>query len=236
MTQAKPTILIVDDDVRLRNLLDEYLSQQGFLIQLAENVNKAKTVLRKQSPDAIVLDIMMPGEDGLSFLKWLRAQNHSFSTTPVLMLTAMGEADDRIQGLESGAHDYLVKPFEPRELVLRLHNLVRRELSRNQYAGVHFGDFYYDFRNKVLKHRGSVVHLTSGEGKLLDMLLLQHGHPLSRTSLAEALGLTLSPRSVDVQMTRLRKKIEPDPKKPIFLCTLRHEGYVMRNVVTDSNS
>lgn len=232
MTQAKPTILIVDDDLRLRQLLHDYLTQQGFLVHVAENTTKARAILRTKTIGALVLDIMMPAEDGLSFLKWLRAQSLPFRNVPVLLLTAMGESHDRIAGLESGADDYLSKPFEPRELVLRLLNMIKPRQSSSEHQYLCFGDFTYDTQQHVLKHQDAIIHLTTAEQKLLAMLLHQHGTPIARASLADALGLSLSPRSVDVQITRLRKKIEGDPKKPIFLCTLRHEGYVMRNVTT----
>lgn len=230
MIQAKPTILIIDDDARLRGLLNDYLSQQGFVAHHVESAIKAGTFLRRNPPDLIVLDVMMPGEDGLSFLKWLRLQSTVITNIPVLMLTALGESQNRIQGLEAGADDYLIKPFEPRELVLRIINLLKRNSSIKETNSAKFGDFNYSFSEKILRKNQDIIHLTTSEGKLLEMLLMKHGQPISRDALAESMGLSLSPRSIDVQITRLRKKLEDNPKQPLFLCTLRHAGYVMKNV------
>lgn len=230
MTQAKPTILVIDDDMRLRSLLEDYLTKEGFLVNAAENTSKAKSLLKTQKYDALVLDVMMPHEDGLSFLKWMRFQEHAYNGTPVLLLTALGEPTNRIDGLESGANDYLVKPFEPRELVLRLKNIIKGSyLNEGKIRYISFGEFVYDFQEKNLTKGDNLIHLTSGEQKLLDLLLANAGNAISRQHLANYLGLSLSPRTIDVQVTRLRKKIEIDAKKPIFLCTMRHEGYVMRS-------
>jgi two-component system phosphate regulon response regulator OmpR len=180
--------------------------------------------------DAMVVDVMMPGESGLDLTRDLR---HSLGT-PVLMLTAHGDPEDRIAGLESGADDYLAKPFEPRELVLRLRSILRRAAPPPAVTEapastvVRMGDAVFDLKRQELRAHGLRVHLTTAELQLLTILAKAPGEPFSRDALADAAGITGNPRTVDVQVTRLRKKIETDPRQPRYLQTLRGKGYVLR--------
>lgn len=225
MPQIKPHLLVVDDDARLRRLLERYLSEHGFLVTTAENAAAAGRMLDLFSVDAVVLDVMMPGETGLEFLGRLR----SHSSLPVLMLSALGETENRIDGLSAGADDYLAKPFEPKELLLRLERLLARSGKiRSAPANIRFGGFVFNQDNMSLTNNGHPVHLTSAEAALLALLAATPGKAVSREALAEKLpGGDINIRSVDVQMTRLRKKIEQNPKQPIYLRTARGEGYML---------
>ncbi|HIJ62723.1 MAG TPA: response regulator, partial [Rhodospirillaceae bacterium] len=174
--------------------------------------------------DLMVLDVMMPGESGLELTRSLRATN----SVPILLLTAMGETSDRIDGLESGADDYLAKPFEPRELLLRINSVLRRSRrDETPAAECRFGRFQFDLRRGELLADGAVVRLTSAEQALLALLAARPGETLSREDLAAATGEVGNPRTIDVQVTRLRKKIEDDPRQPRFLQTVRGRGYVL---------
>ena len=227
---ATSDLLVIDDDRRLRELLQKYLEENGYQVFGASSAEEARLKL-PQNPHLIVLDLMMPNESGLEFLKWLR---HDFkSEIPVLMLTAMGEVDHRIEGLEAGADDYLAKPFEPRELLLRIRNLLQRHF-KIPYSGsiIRLGLLTYDSTRSMLKCGEEPVHLTSLEIALMNIFAQQPGIPISREKLAELSGVSLSPRTVDVQITRLRKKIEKDPKQPLYLHTVRHQGYVLRPDIT----
>lgn len=229
MTNVK-RLLVVDDDRRIRDLLTKYLKDQGYEVVSAEDAAKAEAHLNKTSFDAMVLDIMMPGENGLAFAARLRASGEKrLAHLPIVMLTALGEVDDRIAGLEQGADDYLSKPFEPRELVLRIEKLIIRvnqaPLDRSGADFVKLGEFIYDMNTRRLTRGNEIIYLTSTESDLLDTFAHEQRKPLSRDDLATRLGVTLSPRTVDVQITRLRKKIEDDPAKPRFLKTVRHKGY-----------
>lgn len=217
-------ILVVDDDDRLRSLLQRYLTSNGFMVSVASEATEAKRKLASLDFDLMVLDVMMPGQDGFSLTSELRRS----SRLPILLLTAKGEVDDRIQGFEVGADDYLVKPFEPRELLLRISTILRRVRPSRTNSTVLFGDFIFDCERRELRCRDTTVYLTSGELALLEALALQPGKPMSRVELAERSGGAASDRAVDVQMTRLRKKIEEDPKQPKHLLTMRGEGYVLR--------
>ena len=218
-------ILVIDDDERLRELLSEYLSSQEFFVATAKDAKAARELLDWISFDAMILDRMMPWQNGLDFAKTLPEGN-----APILMLTAMGEAKDRIEGLETGVQDYLSKPFEPRELVLRLNNMLKSSL--NYEPGIiAFGPFEFDASKKQLSKDNEPIHLTTAEVIYLSALIEQSGTPVSREVLAEKLsqsGESVNARSVDVQINRLRKKIEINPSRPVYIQTVRGEGYIFK--------
>jgi len=220
-------ILVVDDDTRLRGLLKKYLSDNGFMVSAAADAAEARQQLEAIAFDLIVLDVMMPGESGLELTKALRQNG---CPLPILLLTAMGETSDRIGGFESGADDYLTKPFDPRELLLRIGSILRRT-TREEVppppADCRFGSFTFDLARGELRQDGDVVHLTSAEQTLLAVLAAQPGETLSREELGAATGNSGNLRTVDVQVTRLRKKLEDDPKQPRYLQTMRGRGYVL---------
>ncbi len=224
----EPHILVVDDDRRLRQLLSRYLAENGFRVTTAADAAQARARMAGLDFDLLVLDLMMPGESGLDFAKAMRAG----SRVPILMLTAMGETEDRIAGLERGADDYLVKPFEPRELVLRILRILERASGRpGDGAGagaVAFGNCRFDPGRDELIRDGQVVRLTTTEAGLLRSLARRPGQPVDREALRQAGGEAASDRAIDVQVARLRRKIEPDPKMPRYLCTVRGKGYVLR--------
>lgn len=217
-------ILVVDDDTRLRALLQRYLAEQGFRVTIAGNAAEARTKLRALTFDLLVLDIMMPGESGLDLTQALRAE----SRVPILLLTAMTEAEDRIEGLSRGADDYLAKPFEPRELVLRINAILRRVPRREATpAVVAFGGYQFDLTRGELRTGGRPVRLTEAEVALLTALAQQPGVAMTREDLCGESGIEGGRRTIDVQMTRLRRKIEDDPKYPRYLRTVRGTGYVL---------
>jgi two-component system phosphate regulon response regulator OmpR len=219
-----PHFLVVDDDERLRSLLQRYLSTNGFRITVAADAAEARRLLKSIAFDGVILDVMMPGENGLDLAADLRAQ----SDVPILMLTARGEAQDRIEGLERGVDDYLPKPFEPRELMLRLSALIRR--ARNNQPPPHreirMGECIFDPERGELTRAGKRVKLTSSEVQMLKLFAANAGRPFSRANLCTRLNIQLE-RSVDVQVTRLRRKIEEDPKLPLYIQTVRGVGYVL---------
>jgi len=221
-----PHILVVDDDNRLRDLLRKYLSDNGFRVSAAGDAAEARKQMASIDFDLMVLDLMMPGESGLDLARSLGQERR----VPILMLTAMGESTDRIAGLESGADDYLTKPFEPRELLLRIHSILRRVNEMPQtppaMAGqVAFGPFRFDLARGELKRGEERIKLTDAECQLLTALARNAGATLSREELARLTGPGNNARTVDVQVTRLRRKIEPDPKFPRYLQTARGRGY-----------
>ncbi|MDV7338431.1 response regulator [Terasakiella sp. A23] len=227
MSTEETHILVVDDDERLRRLLKKFLSESGFIVSIAEDAADARNKLSMLEFDLIVLDLMMPGESGLDFAKDFKQDN----ATPILMLTAMGESEDRINGLECGAEDYLTKPFEPRELVLRINNILKRvvrEKTQSDQEQIRLGDLIFDISRHALTRNGEPIHLTASEASLLVILTQQSGNILSREKLAELSGIEGNDRTIDVQVTRLRRKIETDPKLPRFLQTVRGQGYVLR--------
>jgi two-component system phosphate regulon response regulator OmpR len=225
MTLESSHILVVDDDARLRKLLARYLSEHGFLVATAEDASDARGKLTSFTFDLIVLDLMMPGESGLSLAADLRRR----SGVPILMLTAMGEPEDRIAGLEQGADDYMVKPFEPRELLLRIGNILRRVPQPEALvAEVRMGDMVFDMAREELRHGDQPVKLTSVETALLGALAQRAGVALSREELIDLTGAAGGDRAVDVQVTRLRRKIERDPRDPRYLQTVRGRGYVLK--------
>lgn len=218
-------ILVVDDDQRLRELLSRYLTEQGFRVTTAPDAAAARAKLAALDFDLLILDIMMPGESGLDMTHSLRRA----SQVPILLLTAMGEAEDRIEGLKRGADDYLAKPFEPRELVLRLQAILRRGREPAPAPGnaIAFGAFRFDLDRKELRRGEAYVRLTAAEASLLKALARQPGTAVSRESLTSESPEIGSARTIDVQMTRLRRKIETDPKFPRYLQTVRGTGYVL---------
>jgi len=224
MNVEDPHLLVVDDDERLRALLQKYLSSNGFRVSAAANAADARALMKSMAFDLLVLDVMMPGESGFDFASSVRGS----SAIPILMLTAKSEAEDRISGLERGADDYLTKPFEPRELLLRISALLRRAAppARVAHTEVKMGDCVYDPERGLLKKRGKPVRLTSSENSLLQLFAANAGRSFSRADLCSRLGVSLE-RSIDVQVTRLRKKIEDDPKLPLYLQTVRGVGYVL---------
>ena len=219
-------ILVIDDDTRLRNLLQRFLREQAFAVSTAKDAQEARMLLEEYKFDVLIVDVMMPGESGIEFLKKLRREDN----VPVIMLTAMGETADRINGLENGADDYLPKPFEPKELILRIRNILKRtpEKHADIPAPLNLGLCFYDVVKKELttKH-GDIIHITPVEQSLLNILGQSPGQIFTREKLAEILGAGQSPRSIDVQITRLRKKIEKDSKNPRYLQTIRGKGYML---------
>jgi two-component system phosphate regulon response regulator OmpR len=225
MSPESPHVLVVDDDARLRKLLARYLAEHGFLVATAEDAADARGKLGSFAFDLIVLDLMMPGESGLAFAADLRRR----SGVPILMLTAMGEPEDRIAGLEKGADDYMVKPFEPRELLLRIGNILRRVPRANALpTEVRMGDMVFDLEREELRHHDESVKLTSVETALLAALARRPGVAMSREELIDMTGAGGGDRAVDVQVTRLRRKIERDPRDPRYLQTVRGRGYVLK--------
>jgi two-component system phosphate regulon response regulator OmpR len=222
-------LLVVDDDARLRALLQRYLSDQGFRVTTAPDAAAARETLAAVAFDLVVLDVMMPGETGLELVESLRRQGND---VPVLMLTARGGPDDRVAGFETGADDYLAKPFDPRELALRIRTILRRSTPVAQplpQAPVQLGPRWFDPERSELRGPEGTIRLTGGEAALLVALARRAGDVLSREEIAAALGTPdAGERAVDVQVTRLRRKIEPDPREPRFLHTVRHRGYVLR--------
>jgi two-component system phosphate regulon response regulator OmpR len=223
----KPHILVVDDDTRLRELLKSFLSRNDFRVSTAANTAEARQQISSLDFDLIVLDVMMPGETGLEFAAELRRTDD----VPILMLTAMVETKDRIAGLETGVDDYLGKPFEPRELLLRIQSVLRRgrqatvvgpqELPRQ----VAFGPMLFDLELGELTHKGKRVALTDAEISLMRAFTGRIGEVLSRETLCRTVGANVNERAIDVQVTRLRRKIEPDPSFPRYLRTVRGQGY-----------
>ncbi len=224
MSDLEPHLLVVDDDARLRQLLHRYLSDNGFRITLAADAGEARASLTSFAFDLIVLDVMMPGETGIELTRSLRSEMQQ-KRVPILLLTAMGEPEDRINGLEQGADDYLAKPFEPRELVLRIRNILER---RGAAGSVRFGAFRFDLGRNELYRGGELVHLTSAEAWLLAALAARAGEAVSREDLSQSAPFSGCIRNVDVQMTRLRRKIEPDPRYPRYLQTVRGTGYALK--------
>ncbi|TDR93214.1 response regulator [Enterovirga rhinocerotis] len=222
-----PHILVVDDDRRLRELLSRFLRERGYRVTTAASAPDARAKSRNVVFDAIVLDVMMPGESGVEFLRGRRAEGCAL---PVLMLTAQAEPEDRIKGLETGADDYLTKPFDPRELILRLGNILKRAPQAEAEtkplpATIRFGPFTFRFDRGELARGGEVIRITDREREILALLGQRGGGEVSREELSGGAGGGPNERAVDVQMNRLRRKIELDPANPAFLQTVRGVGY-----------
>ncbi|MCC1491946.1 response regulator [Cognatishimia sp. F0-27] len=230
MTDPDAHLLIVDDDERIRVLLQKFLIRNGFLVSAARDAAHARRILSGLDFDMIVLDVMMPGEDGVSLTRAIRET----STTPILLLTARAEAEDRIAGLEAGADDYLAKPFEPKELLLRINAILRRmpeaQVDSAQPKLLSLGDVRYDIERGELWRGEDLVRLTATESHLMRIFSARPGEALSRSKLVEQLGRDkgqAQERAVDVQITRLRRKLETDPKQPRYLQTVRGAGYML---------
>ena len=219
-------ILVVDDDDRLRKLLKEFLTKNNFNVSTSRNAEKAKIVLQEFSFDLIILDVMMPGKTGIEFLIEM---NNNFST-PVLLLTALDQITDKIKGLKSGADDYLTKPFEPEELLLRVNNILKRtkKIKKQEIKFLKFGDFNWDNSLNKLTKNGEYVHTTTLENELLSIFSNNLGYYINRTELCKLLNLNLNSRNVDVGITRLRKKIENNPKNPQYILNARGKGWLLR--------
>ncbi len=232
--EADPHLMIVDDDERIRGLLQKFLAKQGFFVSAARDAAHARRLLEGLEFDLIVLDVMMPGEDGVSFTRAIREE----IATPILLLTAKGETEDRIAGLEAGADDYLAKPFEPRELLLRINAILRRVPSEDVGDAVpkvlNLGPLRYDVEKGKLWQGETPVRLTATESQLMRIFAATPGEPVGRGKLVEDLGRaggkdggTAQERAVDVQITRLRRKLESDPRQPRYLQTVRGAGYML---------
>ena len=238
MGQETSKILVVDDDMRLRALLERYLMEQGYQVRSAANAEQMDRLLERENFHLLVLDLMLPGEDGLSICRRLRQQGNPI---PIVMLTAKGDEVDRIIGLELGADDYLPKPFNPRELLARIKAVMRRQTQdvpgapAQQEAQISFGEFSLDLATREMYHGDESIALTSGEFAVLKVLVTHPREPLSRDklmNLARGREWDALERSIDVQISRLRRMIEPDPSKPRYIQTVWGVGYVF---VPDGN-
>jgi len=218
-------ILVIDDDERLRVLLRRFLEESGFRVTDASNASDARRILEGVAFDLLVVDIMMPGETGLEFLADIRKEN----TVPALFLTAMSDTENRIEGLEAGADDYMSKPFEPRELVLRIKRILQRnQANENTNAMVNFGPFLFDPDTGMLSKSGARLHITTAEQQLLTSFGKRPNQILSRDDLGAALEGRMEGRSIDVAVARLRRKLEPNPRHPVYLQTVRSRGWMLR--------
>ncbi len=220
-----PQILVIDDDKRLRDLLFKYLGTQGCLVICAENAAEAEEYLKRFVFDMVVIDVMMPGESGIEFTRRIKPE---YQNLPFLMLTARAETEARIEGLEAGVDDYLSKPFEPKELWLRIQAILRRSAALKPSKSNKIGEYTFDAEMRTLESDDRQITLTESETLLLKFMHNKAGETVDRYELAEGLGLDSNERTVDVQITRLRKKMEADPKTPRYLQTVRGKGYVLR--------
>jgi two-component system phosphate regulon response regulator OmpR len=215
-------ILIIDDDERLRELLDEYLTEKNYKIYHSDDFNSGKEILEYFIFDLVIIDRMMPSGDGINLINIIKEK----SNTPIILLTAMGEPENKIEGLKIGADDYLAKPFEPEELFLRIQKLLNLFSDINERSEIiNFGDFTYNINDLQLKRKNNIIYLTEGENKLLIKLINKKNEIVLREELAEQDYDESELRKVDVQVTRLRQKIETNPKQPHFLKTIRGKGY-----------
>ena len=219
-------ILVVDDDTRLRGLLRQFLMDHGYVVTCAASAEEARAKMQVFVYDLMVVDVMMPQESGKEFIARLAKD-----APPALMLTALGEQQDRISGLEAGADDYVTKPFDPKELLLRIQNILKRTQNESQpNQSVVFGPFSFDLQTKQLAQNGQPIYLTGSEQLCMEALARQAGDPLTRDHLAQLTaseGRPANERSVDVMINRLRKKIEPESARPRYIQTVRHAGYVL---------
>ena len=229
INKIKSHILVVDDDNRLRKLLQKFLTDNSFSVDTAQNTSIARKKITAILYDIIILDVMMPGESGLSFLQYIR----TISKTPILMLSAMKETKERIKGLEIGADDYLGKPFEPQELLLRIEAILRRTDERHLKSSIDnkitkFGELIFDPKLSIIWKQKFKILLTKKECELLNELIKLHGKPVNRNMLAK--NLNLGSRRIDVTISRLRTKIENNPRNPIYILTIRGEGYSLSGI------
>jgi len=222
MNKFNAHILVVDDDDGIRNLVKQYLNKNNFLITTAKNAEDAKEKISIIKFDLIVLDIMMPGKTGLEFT----LENKNKINTPIILLTAKGEANERIEGLETGADDYLPKPFEPKELVLRIKNILDKTKVKNKKRIIEFDNIKIDLNKLLITKNNNEFKINNTEKTILEKMINAPGETFSRESIAKLIDLDKE-RSVDVVITRLRKKIEIDPKNPKYLQTIRGAGYVL---------
>ena len=217
-----PHILIVDDDNRIRELIKEYLEENDFIVSTANDAGEASEKIKLIDFEIIVLDIMMPGESGLTLTKKLRKN----IPTPIILLTAKGEVDDRIIGLESGADDYLVKPFSPKELLLRINNILKKTKEETLEEKIKIGENLLNLKKMIVEKNGKIIKLNGTEKKLLEKMIFSKGKTFSREEIGKIINISKE-RSVDVMITRLRQKLEYDPKNPQYLQTVRGSGYVL---------
>ena len=222
MDKFNAHILVVDDDDRIRDLVKQYLNENNYLVSTAINAEDAQEKVKIIKFDLIVLDIMMPGKNGLDFTR--ENKNHLY--TPIILLTAKGEAEERIQGLEIGADDYLSKPFEPKELVLRIKNILNKTKAKNIKRLIQFGNVKVDLTKHLILKDNKEFKINSTEKTILELMINSPGKSFSRDEIGKIIKIDKE-RSIDVVITRLRKKIEKDPKNPKYLQTLRGEGYVL---------
>ena len=222
MSKFEKHILVVDDDDGIRDLVKQYLNEKNFLVTTAKNAEDAYKKVLVIKFDLIVLDIMMPGKSGLEFTK----ENKDLINTPIILLTAKGEASERIEGLETGADDYLAKPFEPKELVLRINNILDKTKSKNQKRTVEFNNIKIDLNRMIISQNKKDLKINNTEKIILEKMINAPGQTFSREEIGKLINLEKE-RSIDVIITRLRKKIELDPKNPKYLQTIRGSGYVL---------
>ena len=222
MNKFKAHILVVDDDDRIRNLVKQYLNENNFLVTTAISAEDAIKKINLIKFDLIVLDIMMPGKNGLEFT----IENKQKINTPIILLTAKGEASERVEGLEVGADDYLAKPFEPKELILRIKNILNKTKSKNIKRVIDFGNITIDLNKHLIFKNDKEFKINNTEKTILEEMVNSPGKTFSREEIGKIINLNKE-RSIDVIITRLRKKIEIDPKNPKYLQTLRGEGYVL---------
>jgi len=227
MTMTKAHILLVDDDERLRDLLRKFLVENGFFVSTAREAAHARQLMDVFLFDLMIFDVMMPEEDGFSLTEFIRTGPMRLKDTPILLLTAMGETENRITGLSRGADDYLSKPFDPRELLLRLQAILRRSQRLKGPSTLSLGQVSYDLQLNRLERQGTPIALTTVESSLLKIFARHRGKALTREDLTAEYEGDLNPRTIDVQITRLRRKIEGDPKIPRYLQTVRGKGYIL---------
>lgn len=220
----KAHILVVDDDNRILKLLKKFLCKNGFQVSTAIDSEQAGQLLKSSVFDLIILDVMLPNITGFDFARTIKSSGYA---VPIVMLTALSEVSNRIEGLEAGASDYLTKPFEPRELLLRINNLINNStIHKREQKIKRLGNNYYNLESKEFIKKDQPVQLSSTEQKLFEILISRNGQAVTREELSEVMG-GLSLRSIDVQIVRIRSKIEDDPKQPKYLQTIRNKGYAL---------